>query len=60
MSTFIQIIKVIPAIIAILKSITGFVKSLREKAHDDGMSKLDKAKSKDEVREALNDLSKNG
>jgi hypothetical protein len=60
MNTFIQIIKVIPAIIGILKSIFSFVQSMREKKHDDAMSKLDKAKSKDEVREALNDLSKNG
>lgn len=55
----IEFIKAIPVILQIGKAIYSFIKHMQEQKHDNAMSKLDRANTKEEAKDALNDLSKN-
>lgn len=54
----VEIIKAIPAIVGLVRSVYSFVKHLQEQHHKDAISSLDQAQTIKEKKDALSDIAK--
>ncbi len=59
MNAVLSVIKAIPTALSIIQALVGLVKSLREMAHKKAMEDMEKAVTKAEVKESLEDVSRN-
>lgn len=59
MNAIVAIIKAIPTALSIIQALVSLVKQLREMAHKKALENMDKAETKEQVKDALDDVAKN-
>ena len=59
MSTLLSVIRAIPTALSIIQALVSLVKQLREMAHKKALENMEKAETKEQVKDALDDVAKN-
>lgn len=59
MNAILSIIKAIPTALSIIQALVSLVKQIREMAHKKALENMDKAETKEQVKDALDDVAKN-
>ena len=59
MSALLSVIRAIPAALSIVQALVSLVRQLRDMAHKKALENMDKAETKEQVKDALDDVAKN-